>query len=374
MDPVWPENTPEGLAFTPAFALKPETQITFLGLITPERNGVVHPSISQQTLACLLNLADGLAALESGAKAIKVTRLMRDVREVWTSQHEFDKYFGDIGPASTLIEVPACSHPNARIELEVWAAANPARPQDGRELGYDGLPHAVTAKCQSTFSFVNGAAGGAVGNGVVTELNTCLDTISDNLSATGGSTDDIVKLTLYLADMRFWPACREAIVLRYGSLAPVVVPIAVNKVQQEGASIEALATFCIPSARVKDAAVAAQATLGGSLLVMSGAAALPIYVGGKAHDAYGYEPEPSAAAQTRISLGNLEKVLKSAGANWSDVFKTTWYVSDLREWPLIRDAALGVLGRLPPNPSVIEVSKLVLPAVRVEADIWAIKH
>lgn len=62
MEPVLPQNTPEGLAYTPAFVLNSDTQIKPLGLISPKRNGSIRSSISEQTRDCLLNLSDGLAA------------------------------------------------------------------------------------------------------------------------------------------------------------------------------------------------------------------------------------------------------------------------------------------------------------------------
>ncbi|KAH7382084.1 hypothetical protein BKA64DRAFT_684890 [Cadophora sp. MPI-SDFR-AT-0126] len=372
MQSVWPSNTPEGLAFTPAFALKPETPIIFLGLISPARNGVVQPLISQQTQACLLNLEDTLAAVGSNAKPVKVTRFMRDVREVWTSQQEFDRHFGASNPASTLIEVPTCSHPDVRIELEVWTAATIIGvSQEARTMGDNGIPLAIATDPRANLAFINGVAGDAAGTGAVAELNACLDDIGNRLSAAGGLAGSIVKLSLYLVDMRLWSTIRAALLARYGRWIPVLVPVAVHKVQQEGASIEADATVVVPPATAKDASDVARTGVDRGLLVLSGAAALPLYVGGKAQDAYYYQPEPSAAAQTTISLRNLEIVLRTAGSNWADVFKTTWYISDIREWPQIREAAHAVLGRPPPNPSVIEVSKLVLPAVRVEADIWA---
>lgn len=82
MNPVWPPNTPKDLAYTPGFVLHSESQIRPLGLITPKRNGVVRTSIEHQVQDCLANLSNVLAEHGPNAKAVEVTRLMTDVREI----------------------------------------------------------------------------------------------------------------------------------------------------------------------------------------------------------------------------------------------------------------------------------------------------
>lgn len=118
----------------------------------------------------------------------------------------------------------------------------------------------------------------------------------------------------------------------------------------------------------------ARASLDTSIIVLSGQPAIPVFVGGMALDTYKHQPDASVAAQTRVSLRNLENILTAAGSDWDHVFKTTWYVTDVREWPQIEEAAHAVFGRPPPCPTVVEVSKVVAPAVRVEPDIWAVTN
>lgn len=66
-----------------------------------------------------------------------------------------------------------------------------------------------------------------------------------------------------------------------------------------------------------------------------------------------------------------ETSLDAAGSNWDRVFKTTWYVTDNREWDAIRPVAEKYFGRPVPAPTVVDISKLVLPSLRFEPDMWA---
>lgn len=356
MDPIFPTNTPEGLAYTPAFVLQPESHIKPLGLISPKRHGAVRSSIADQTHDCLLNLSDAVSAHGPNAKAVKIVRFMTDVREIWSSQQAFDKHFGSCLPTSTLIEVPVCSEPGVRIELDLWAAV--PNPRGGR------------SETPGFLGFANANAGLAAGKGAAAEFNAAIDAVTNRISAAAGS-GHVVKLEVYLSDMRLWPICQGVAMDRYSTRPPVIVPIAAPKVLEEGTCINVEATFALSSVTEGTSDIA-RVHLDNRIIAISGQPGLPVFIGGMARDTYKHKPEASAAAQTSVSLRNLENILAAAGSDWDHVFKTTWYVMDLREWPEILEAAYAVFGRPPPSPTVLEVSKLVAPAVRVEPDIWAV--
>ncbi|OJJ05273.1 hypothetical protein ASPVEDRAFT_44785 [Aspergillus versicolor CBS 583.65] len=356
MDPIFPANTPEGFAYTPAFVLQPGTRIKPLGLISPKRDGTVRSSIADQTRDCLLNLSDALSEHGPSARAVKLVRFMTDVREIWSSQPEFDQHFGSDLPTSTLIEVPVCSEFGFRVELDVWAAVPDSHERRSKSPGFLG--------------FANASAGLAAGKGAAAEFNAAIDAITNRVSAVGGS-GRVVKLEVYLSDMRVWPICQDVVRSRYPTRPPVVVPISAPKVLEEGSCINVEATFELPSVTEGTSDIS-RVTFDKRIVAISGQPAIPVFVGGKARDTYKHRPEASAAEQTVVALRNLEHILAAAGSDWDNVFKTTWYVMDLREWPEIQQAAYAVMGQPPPSPTVLEVSKLVAPAVRVEPDIWAV--
>ena len=72
-----------------------------------------------------------------------------------------------------------------------------------------------------------------------------------------------------------------------------------------------------------------------------------------------------------LNVHYIETILTAAGSDWSDAIKTRWYITDIKEWPQIEEAAHEIFGRPIPCPTVVEVSALVKRGIRVEPDIWA---
>lgn len=75
-------------------------------------------------------------------------------------------------------------------------------------------------------------------------------------------------------------------------------------------------------------------------------------------------------AQARQVLKNLEAVLKSGGATFADVIKTTIYVTDLGNFQLLNQLYAQAVGAHRPARSTVEVAALPLGA-EVEIDMVA---
>jgi enamine deaminase RidA (YjgF/YER057c/UK114 family) len=380
MKAIWPDRTPEGLAFTPAYEVESASQLVFLGPITPVRDGKVAPSIEEQSKACLDNLEEILARVPGNARAVKMVQCMSDVRERFAADAVFDEHYvnelpGRLRPAKTLLEVPAVVNHGARIELEVWAIADPA-PEPRvleRFAGENGLPVAVATDAAATLHTVEASPGDSAGRGSVEELNDCLAQIEQKLSSVGAGLKDLVKLVIAVSDLRRWPAVQAAIAERLGADAPVVVPQSATKVMPAAATIEveAWAAVATDGAQTGSGEQVTSVDLAGQLLVISGSAAIPVYIGQTLREMYSYQPVAKIVDQTRVSMDNYAHILKASGASWDDIFKTTWYVTDLREWDRVKPVAEEYFGRPIPAPTVVEVSKFVSPAVRIEPDMWA---
>jgi enamine deaminase RidA (YjgF/YER057c/UK114 family) len=81
-------------------------------------------------------------------------------------------------------------------------------------------------------------------------------------------------------------------------------------------------------------------------------------------------------AQVKVALENIVAVLKEAGATPAHIVRLTWYVRDMDEY-LADPAALGaayreVMGRNFPAMAVVEVTRLVEPAARLEIEATAV--
>lgn len=78
-----------------------------------------------------------------------------------------------------------------------------------------------------------------------------------------------------------------------------------------------------------------------------------------------------AGAQTRFILQQVEAALAECGASLEDVVRTRMYVTDISDWEPVGTAHNAVFADIRPAATMVEVSRLIDPAMLVEIEVEA---
>ena len=81
--------------------------------------------------------------------------------------------------------------------------------------------------------------------------------------------------------------------------------------------------------------------------------------------------EGDVKAQTAQSLKNLQAILKEAGADFSNVVKTTVFIKDMNEFAQINEVYAEFFGENKPARACVEVARLPRD-VKVEIELIAV--
>lgn len=99
-----------------------------------------------------------------------------------------------------------------------------------------------------------------------------------------------------------------------------------------------------------------------------------LYISGQVGmDASGAVPD-GFAAQARLAWCNVEAVLRDAGMSLRNVVKTTTFLVSPEHYQEFAQVRKEVLAEYRPASTLVYVSGLVLPALKVEIEVIAVKR
>lgn len=97
-----------------------------------------------------------------------------------------------------------------------------------------------------------------------------------------------------------------------------------------------------------------------------------VRVGDHIHVAGTTAPGEDAYEQARSAIAVIEAALGEAGASLADVVRTVTYVTDIADTELVGRAHQEAFGEIRPAATLVAVSALVHPSLRVEIEAYAV--
>jgi enamine deaminase RidA (YjgF/YER057c/UK114 family) len=97
-----------------------------------------------------------------------------------------------------------------------------------------------------------------------------------------------------------------------------------------------------------------------------------VRVGDQIHVAGTTAPGDDAYAQARAAIAIIETALREAGAGLADVVRTVTYVTDIGDKELVARAHHEAFGEIRPAGTLVAVSALIHPSLRVEIEAYAV--
>jgi 2-iminobutanoate/2-iminopropanoate deaminase len=76
-------------------------------------------------------------------------------------------------------------------------------------------------------------------------------------------------------------------------------------------------------------------------------------------------------AQARKVFENIGAILSAVGATFADVAKVTVYLTDIDDRPKINPVRQEVFGEAKPASTLVEVSRLAIPGIKIEVEASA---
>jgi len=283
--------------------------------------------------------------------------------------------------------IAACAHEPTKPPAPAAASSEASlirkaveSPQAPKAIG----PYSQAIRAPAaTLLFLSGqlpidpATGQFVQGDIAAQTDRAMLSLKAVLESAGASLDDVVKTTIFLADLADFAKVNDAYAKHFHNAPPARATVQVAalprgaRVEIDGIAVIA-AGAAAPAGRSPIESSQAPKAIGpysqaiqapaGSLLFLSGQ--IPI------DPASGQLVQGDIVAQTERVMENLKAVLDAAGATFGDVLKAGIFVADLADFAKVNETYGKYLPQAPPARATVQVAALPRGA-RIEIELVA---
>ena len=331
--------------------------------------------VKSQTRQALEALSRTLSRAGLGLEHVASVHVyLRDARELPALDEVCRGYWKGPPPARTVLVTPV--EGEGRVEMTAIALSRTRERRVVRPAGWpDPAGHYSYAVRSGDTLFasslgpVDPSTGKVVEGDAGTKTGQILANARRLLEAGGMQWADVVRAEVHLAHIQYRFAARDALLAVLPPDPPTRATVIAGIVQPDH-GIEITLTAVSATRRVVVGTPKADGTLEPPSPHLSAGLRLDgrLYVSGLLGDPDAENHD--VHAQSRQTVGRLERTLRQGGFDWPDVVAVTVYVTDRADVPAVERALGRALHPFPPAYSVVQVG-LLRPAARVEIMLLA---
>ncbi len=369
------QNISSGGAFESVFgysrAVKVGDEIHISGSCAPVEYET--SSVYEQTKAILKTIGKALNEAKANyTDVVQTIVYLRDINDASEVAKAHQEFFGDVKPASTLIQVISMMRPWQKVEISAIAVKNKKRSNISSGGAFEdifGYSRAVEIGNKIHVSGSCATADHEKSNTYEQSLN-IFKTIQTALNKADATMTDVVRTIVYLRDMNDAEEVAKAHREIFGFVKPASTLIQVVSMMRPWQKVE-ISAYAIRDLKRN------KISSGGAFEDIFGYSRA-IKLNNETHISGSCAPaeyeKSSAYEQTKAILKTISIALEKAETPLDDVVRTVVYVRDMNDAEEVAKAHSEVFGEIKPASTLVQVISMMRPWQKVEIEAYTISQ
>lgn len=367
------QNISSGGAFESVFgysrAVKVGDEIHVSGSCAPIE--YEKASVYEQTKAILKTIGKALNEAQADySDVVQTIVYLRDINDASEVAKAHQEYFGNVKPASTLIQITSAMRPWQQVEISAIAVQNKQRSNISSGGAFEEIFGYSRAVAIGNKIHVSGSCATVEyekSNTYEQSIN-IFKTMETALNKADATMTDVVRTIVYLRDINDAEEVAKAHREVFGNVKPASTLIQVVSMMRPWQKVEISAYAVRDQKRDK-------ITSGGAFEDIFGySRAIKLsnetHVSGSCASAE-YE-KSSAFEQSKAILKTIKTALEKAESSFDDVIRTVVYVRDMNDAEEVAKAHCEVFGEIKPASTLVQVTSMMRPWQKVEIEAYAL--